>query len=164
MMTSNRPRGRRVQARVFRMINVPMRVLLSLPFPTPASRRLMLVHHIGRRTGRHYRQPVSYVTDGDTLLTPGGGRWTENLHDGGTVQLRLRGRAVPARAELVREPDEVDRLLRVMAAGNPMLQRFVRIPQGPEGHYDRDALAAAVQHGFRLVRWHVDAGRPAFDA
>ena len=155
-----RPLGRRVQARVFRIVNVPMRALLSLPFPTPASRRLMLVHHVGRRTGRHYRQPVSYVTHGTTLLTPGGGRWTDNLHQGEPVQLRLRGRVVPATAELIADPAEVDRLLHTMAAHNPMLQRFVRVPTGPDGHYDPEALAAAIRHGFRVVRWHLDTQAP----
>jgi hypothetical protein len=71
-------------------LNVPMRVVLGLPFPTPLSGRLMLVHHTGRRTGRRYRQPVSYIADGATLLTPGGGRWTNNLRDGQSVRLHLR--------------------------------------------------------------------------
>lgn len=39
-----RPLARRVQARAFRAINVPMRVVLGLPFPTPAGRRLMLLY------------------------------------------------------------------------------------------------------------------------
>jgi hypothetical protein len=45
-------------------------------------RRPMLVHHVGRRRGRHNRQPVSYLTDGSTLLSPGGGQWTDNLNEG----------------------------------------------------------------------------------
>jgi hypothetical protein len=56
-------------ARFMRVINLPMRQLLRLPFQTPLSRRLMLLSFTGRRTGRQYRQPVSYVPDGDTLLT-----------------------------------------------------------------------------------------------
>jgi hypothetical protein len=65
----------RRQARLMRIINVPMRRLLRLPFPTPISRQLMLITFPGRKTGRIYHQPVSYVVDGDTLLSPGGGRW-----------------------------------------------------------------------------------------
>lgn len=91
----------------------------------------MLVHHVGHRTGRHYRQPVSYVTDGGTLLTPGGGRWTENLRDGETVLLRLRARAVSAETELIADPEEVARLLLIMTAENPMLPRFVRTRMTP---------------------------------
>ena len=41
---------------------------------TPLGKRLMLVYLTGRKSGRHYRQPISYVREGETLLTPGGGR------------------------------------------------------------------------------------------
>ena len=54
-----------------RVVNVPMRLALRLPFPTPLNRRLMLLSFTGRQTGRAYLQPVSYVPEGDTLLTPG---------------------------------------------------------------------------------------------
>jgi hypothetical protein len=60
----------RVMPVVFRVINVPMRFVLGLPIATPLGKRLMLVHLTGRKSGRHYKQPVSYVRDGDTLLTP----------------------------------------------------------------------------------------------
>src|SRR5215216_7577193 len=97
------------QARMMKLVNAPMRLVLALPFRTPLSSRLMLVFHVGRRTGRTYRQPVSYVRDGDTLLTPGGGHWTRNLRDGEPVRLQLRGRRRVVRPELVGDPDEVDR-------------------------------------------------------
>lgn len=61
---------RRLQPIIFRMVNVPMRALLSLPVRTPLSERLMLVYFTGRKTGKRYRQPVSYVRDSGTLLTP----------------------------------------------------------------------------------------------
>jgi deazaflavin-dependent oxidoreductase (nitroreductase family) len=152
--SATRPAGRRAQAAVFRVVNVPMRVVLGLPFPTPLGKRLMLVHHTGRRTGKHYRQPVSYVEAEGTILTPGGGRWTRNLRDGEPVHIRLRGRDVTARPELVAGPDEVERLLAVMAKANPSLQRFVRIPRDADGRLDPTALAAAIEHGFRVVRWY----------
>jgi hypothetical protein len=69
---TSRPRGREIQRRVFRVVNVPMRAILGLPFATPLSGRLMLVFLTGRKTGRSYRQPVSYVRDGTDLLTPAG--------------------------------------------------------------------------------------------
>jgi hypothetical protein len=42
---------------MMRAVNVPMRVVLGLPFATPLSGRLMLALLTGRRTGRSYRQP-----------------------------------------------------------------------------------------------------------
>jgi deazaflavin-dependent oxidoreductase (nitroreductase family) len=151
-----RPLSRRLQARLFRMINVPMRVLLGLPVATPLGKRLMLISFTGRKTGKAYRQPVSYVPDNGALLTPGGGNWKLNLRDGEPVRIRLRGRDVVARPEIVADPGEVERLLSVMAATSPSVMRFVRIPKGPDGRFDPARLDAALRYGFRIVRWHLD--------
>jgi hypothetical protein len=152
--------GRR-QARIMRAVNVPMRVILRLPFPTPLSANLMLVSYTGVKSGRAYLQPVSFARDGATLLTPGGGRWTGNLKGGRPVRLRLRGRTVPAHADLVSDPAEVERLLGVIAAGNPRAMRFLPIPRRDDGRLDPDVLAVALAHGFRVVRWHLDGPGPA---
>lgn len=158
---TKRPLGRRIQRRVFRVLNVPMRALLGLPFATPLSGRLMLVFLTGRKTGKSYRQPVSYVRDGAALLTPGGGSWKLNLADGRPERIRLRGKDVLARPEVVSGAEEIERLLGVMTAGNPMVGRFVAIPKGPDGRLDRARLDAAVSHGFRIIRWHLDGKETA---
>jgi F420H(2)-dependent quinone reductase len=154
---TNRPLGRRLQARMMRVINVPMRILLGLRFATPLSGRLMLVFLTGRKTGKSYRQPISYVRQGTTLLTPGGGKWKLNLQAGRPERIRLRGRDVLARPELVSDPDEIERLLGVMTAANPRVGTFVGIPKGPDGRLDRGRLQTAVKYGFRIVRWHLDS-------
>jgi hypothetical protein len=133
----------RAMRAVFRVVNVPMRSVLGLPIATPLGKRLMLVHLTGRKTGRQYRQPVSYVRDGEMLLTPGGGRWKLNLVEGEPTHVRLRGRDIALRPELVRDTAEVDRLLGVMSAKNPMVGRFVPIPKGADGHYDLVRLELA---------------------
>ena len=147
--------GRR-QARMMRYVNAFMRPALSLPFPTPISANLMLISYTGVKSGKAYRQPVSYARDGETLLTPGGGRWTLNLKGGRPVWLRLQGKTVPAHADLVDDPAEIERLLGVIAAGNPRAMGFIPIPRRADGRLDPDALAAAIGHGFRIVRWHLD--------
>jgi hypothetical protein len=153
---TRRPLGRRTQRRVFRVLNVPMRAVLGLPFATPLSGRLMLVYLTGRKTGKSYRQPVSYVRDGTVLLTPGGGNWKLNLADGRPERIRLRGKDVLARPEVVSDADQIERLLAVMTAANPMVGRFVAIPKGADGRLDRARLEAAVRYGFRIIRWHLD--------
>jgi hypothetical protein len=149
------PPRRRRQARLMRVVNVPMRRLLRLPFQTPLSRRLMLLTFTGRKTGRVYRQPVSYAPDGDTLLTPAGGRWKLNLREGEPIRVRLRGRDVLARPEFIRDVDEVERLLRTMTASNPRAASFIPAI-GRDGHVDRGELQAAVDYGFSIIRWHID--------
>jgi hypothetical protein len=158
------PLSRRIQARAFRMINVPMRAMLGLPFATPAGGNLMLVFIIGRKTRRTYRQPLSYVRDGETLLTPAGGRWKLNLRPDVPVRIRLRGKDLLATPELVREPGEVGRLLGLMAVASPRAAAFTGISRGPDGEFDAAGLATAVRHGFGIVRWHLtgqDPGGPA---
>ena len=49
--------GRR-QARMMRVVNVPMRAVLRLPFATPLSANLMLISYTGVKSGKAYRQPV----------------------------------------------------------------------------------------------------------
>jgi hypothetical protein len=149
------PDRRRRQARLMRVVNVPMRRLLRLPFPTPLSRRLMLLTFTGRKTGRQYHQPVSYAPDGDTLLTPAGGRWKLNLREGEPIHARLRGRDVLARPEFVQDADQVERLLRTMTAGDARTASFIPFV-GRGGQIDRDKLQAAVDHGFSIIRWHID--------
>jgi F420H(2)-dependent quinone reductase len=145
----------RRQARLMNAINVPMRMILQLPFPTPLSRQLMLVYLKGRKTGRNYRQPVSFVHDGETLLTPGGGRWKLNLRDQECVRVRLGGRDRQGRPELVSDVDQVETLLRKMIAANPRITSFAPVV-GPHGQIDRGRVEEAVRYGFVIVRWQFD--------
>ena len=153
-MTTPTPAGRARQARIMRLANVPMRRILGLPLWTPLGGRLMLLYYTGRRTGRSYRQPVSYVRDGDVLLTPGGGRWTENLVSGTAIRARIAGKDHELSPELVRDPSEVGALLARMAARNPALARFVPLPRDEDGTFEQGPLRDAIDHGFRIVRWH----------
>jgi hypothetical protein len=67
----------------------------------------------------------------------------------------LRGRDTSARPELVTDPAELERLLGVITDKNPRAARFIPIPRRPDGRLDPDALGAARQHGFCIVRWHL---------
>lgn len=152
---TDRPPRLRLQATMMRIINVPMRRILALPFSTPLSKRLMLLYLTGRRSGRSYRQPVSYVKDGESLLTPGGGNWKLNLKPGRSERIRLNGRDVSARPDLIDNVDEIDSALMTMTAVNPRTASFIPIARQDDGHFDRDGLINAVAHGFRIVRWHL---------
>ncbi len=151
-----RPARLQRQATAMRIVNLPMRRVLALPFSTPLSKRLMLLHLTGRRSGKHYRQPVSYVRRGDSLLTPGGGNWKLNLQAGRPERIHLDGNDVTAWPELIQDVDAIDDDLMFMASVNPRTASFIPIPRQDDGHFDRDGLVNAVNHGFRIVRWHLD--------
>jgi hypothetical protein len=149
-----RPVSRRIQSRAFRVINVPMRLALGLPVATPLGGSLMLAFITGRKTGKTYRQPLSYVRDGDTLLTPGGGKWKLNLTPDVPVRIRLRGKDITASPELVSDPGEIDKLLTTMTAANPRAAAFIGVSRDADGRFDRAGLEHAIGYGFRIVRWH----------
>lgn len=148
----------RRRARRMRALNVVMRPLLSLPFRTPASGQLMLVEITGRKSGRVYKQPISYVRDGETLLTPGGGNWKLNLREDRGNRLRLNGKWLVARPELVRDTQTVTQLLSRMWTASPRTARFIPVLQA-DGSVDQSALEQALAHGFLIVRWHPEDGR-----
>jgi hypothetical protein len=115
----------------------------------------MLLYLKGRKSGSTYLQPVSFVRDGETLLTPGGGRWKLNLREGECIRIRLTGRERLARPELIRNVSEVQTLLRKMIAVNPRITSFAPVA-GPQGRVDQRRVEDAVQYGFAIVRWHLD--------
>jgi hypothetical protein len=153
-VTEKPPLRRRIQVRAFRVVNVPMRLMLGLPFATPLGGSLMLAEIRGRKTGKLYRQPISYVRDGDTLLTPGGGKWKLNLRPEVPVRIRLRGQDIMAAPELVSEPAEIDTLLTTITTANPRAAAYIGIARDADGHFDRAGLEQAIRYGFRVVRWH----------
>jgi hypothetical protein len=150
----------RRRAKLMGIVNIPMRKILGLPFPTPLGGRLMLVTLTGRRTGKTYHQPVSYVRDGNTLLTPGGGKWKLNLQSGRAETIRLGGRDITAWPEIVHDAHEIDRLLTVMTAATPSVARFIPIPRDTDGRLDHDKLNAAISNGFSIIRWAPRRLRP----
>jgi hypothetical protein len=144
------------RARMMKAVNVPMRTMLGLPFPTPLSRNLTLLHYTGRKTGKAYRQPVSYARESDTtLLTPGGGKWTLSLKSGNPVRLVLRGKTVTVRPDLLTDPEEVQRAFAVIVRENPRAAGYIPIPRDADGRLDPGTLATAISHGFSIVRWHL---------
>lgn len=155
-----RPLGRRIPAPIWRIVNRFMRAILSLPFPTPLGKRLMLVDLTGRKSGRRWRQPVSYVRQEGVLLTPGGGNWKRNLKPGQPIRLHINGRDQMATPEIVTDPATASRLLGAMIAANPAVTRFSGIGIDADGRPDRRRLDQALQHGFAVIRWHPDPSLP----
>lgn len=77
--------------------------LLRSPLHRPLSGDLLLLTYTGRRTGRTYTIPVTYLQTGATIVVFSNQRWWRNLRGGAPVTLRLRGREVRGRAVPVEE-------------------------------------------------------------
>jgi hypothetical protein len=68
------------------------------------SKDVMLITFTGRRSGRSYTTPVSYVREGQAVrcFTGSDIPWWRNLRGGASVSLRIRGKDQQGHAEAIR--------------------------------------------------------------
>jgi deazaflavin-dependent oxidoreductase (nitroreductase family) len=148
----------RVLERVVRYFNPVTRLVLATPLHVVMSSRLLLLSFTGRKTGRSYTTPVSYVLEGSSLLVPGGGAWWKNLGSGRPTRVRLRGVWTPVTPEVVTEPVALAEVMRRMLAANPAIGAFTGIRLGSDGRPDADALERERRRGFVVVRLRLAEG------
>jgi deazaflavin-dependent oxidoreductase (nitroreductase family) len=141
----------RILQRVVRFFNPFMRFVLGSRAHSMMSSKLMLLSFTGRRTGRSYTTPVSYVREGPDLLVPGGGAWWKNLMSG-NARVRLQGSWYVATPELIREPAALSEILGRMLAANPAIALFTGIRPGPDGRPKAESLERERRRGFVVVR------------
>jgi len=139
-----------------RYFNPAARFILGTRLHRLMSGRLMLLTFTGRRSGRTYTTPVSYVRDQDSLLVPAGGEWWRNFDNGRKVRVRLCGTWRQVTTELIAEPLTLAEVLRRMLAANPAISAFTGVLPGRDGWPDAEALERERRRGFRVVRLRLD--------
>lgn len=144
----------RVLQAMARWSNPVTRWILSRRLHGVMSGRLLLVSFTGRKTGRSYVTPVSYVREGSRLLIPGGGAWWKNLGDS-PVRVRLRGTWRTASSEVITDPEALSETLARMMAANPALSVFTGIGLGADGRPARASFDIARRRGFVVVQLDV---------
>jgi hypothetical protein len=137
---------------VLRLWNPVMRPLLDSPMHWPLSRWFAVLAWKGRKSGRPYSTPVSYVREGNTVFVTTGDKWWRNLIGGAPVTLRLAGRRRQGAAEPILDAAagraEHERLFRE----HPWFRLLAGIPKGADAGPDPTAVARAVASGRILVR------------
>ncbi len=95
--------------RVLDRLNWLVVAILASPFHWILSPGLMLLTITGRKTGNRYTIPVGYHELGDVIVVmvsdAANRSWWRNFWRSGPVEIRLRGKLVPARAQVVRSDD-----------------------------------------------------------
>src|SRR5215212_4045089 len=90
--------------RFMRAVNRAPALLLRSPLHGVLSDGVLLLSFTGRKSGRRYTTPSNYLLDeaaGDTVLLTTDSPWWRNLRGGAPIALRLRGRELAGRAEVV---------------------------------------------------------------
>jgi deazaflavin-dependent oxidoreductase (nitroreductase family) len=141
---------------LLRLLNPVLERLLASPLHPLLSPFFMLLGWTGRKTGRSYTTPVSYVREGDRVFVTTGDRWWRNLVGGGPVQLRIAGRAWTGTATLLTDREECIAVHTRLFRERPFFRRLAGLPAAPGGGADPADVARAVDAGRMLVRIDLD--------
>lgn len=79
-------------------LNRVMSGLLRTPLHGLVSKTIMLISFTGRRSGRVYTTPISYVRQGDMVTAFTRSKWWRNLDGGAPVTLRIKNREYQGQA------------------------------------------------------------------
>jgi len=93
----------KIESLAYKVVNPFMKVLLRSPLHRYASESLTLLYFRGRKSGREFVTPLSYVRRENTvwLLSAHSTRWWMNLREDGTpVRLVIAGETLTGKAKL----------------------------------------------------------------
>lgn len=138
--------------RVIRTVNKVMRPLLRSPLHRLVSKNLMLLSFTGRKSGKRYTLPVSYVQDGNTLLLGTETPWYKNLRGGVPVTARVRGRDYRGAAEVIDDEAGMRQGYQTILTKYPGYARFVNVQLDPDSQPNRESVKRARERGLVVIR------------
>src|SRR5688572_19638743 len=135
-----------------RKVNRVMRPLLRSPLHRLVSKNLMLLTFTGRKSGKQYSLPLSYVQSGNTLWLGTQTPWYKNLRGGAPVSVRLRGKEVTGRADIIDDEDGMRAGYQTILTLYPGYSRFVEVTLGEDGQPVREEVARARERGYVVIK------------
>ena len=103
--------------------------LLRSPLHPLLSGSTIVVTYTGRMSGNTYSLPVNYVRVGEELLIVSLSKrtWWRSLRGGADLTIRLRGKELPARAEVFEDLTSVAQGLAEIVRTNPKWARYLKV-------------------------------------
>jgi len=143
--------------RIVKIINPLVAVLLRGPLHRLAgSKDIMLLHFQGRKSGKWFATPVSYVRDGNRLRVLTEAPWWKNLRDVPGAKVHLEGAELPVRAGVRADGGEyVIDAIRDFFVRVPRDARYSSVKLDRDGRPDESDLADA---SARLVLLELELG------
>jgi len=127
-----------------------LKYLLRTPLHGIFSKNIMLLVFRGRKTGRLYSTPVSYLREGDVVTAFTDSPWQRNLLGGAPVTLYLRGKAAEGFAEVIDDRDAVAEGLALFLLHNHFDARFYGVTFDADGQPVREQVERGSQHHVML--------------
>jgi deazaflavin-dependent oxidoreductase (nitroreductase family) len=139
-----------------RVMNVIPRLVLRSPLRGLMDGKVLLLGFIGRRSGRHYTTPMSYVRVGDEVFMTTGAPWWKNLVSGAPVEMRLGGRSRRGFAEALTREEDVAEVLGTILRLYPEYRRFVGVTVDEDGRPGEETVLRAARGGRVGIRVRLD--------
>lgn len=129
-------------------------LLLHSPLHSLMDKSTILITYTGRKSGKKYTVPVSYVRDGDMLMmiSQREHSWWKNLRGGAQVTLYKQGHSLKASGEVLTDAEAVANKLLTFLQQFPGYQRLMHMklaangqPENPEA-FQRFAQGMVIFH------------------
>lgn len=129
-----------------------MRGLLSTPgVASGIGQYLVLLHVVGRKSGKHYSIPVAYTEHEGALLIGSPFGWTKNLRTGDALEVKYKGKQRTADVEAFTDEAGVVALFDIMCRANKNFANFNKV-RLEDGNPNQEDLRAAWQSGARAFK------------
>ena len=121
--------------------------LLHSPLHGLFSGNTMVIGYTGRKSGKTYHTPVSYLRLGDTLLTISYKRrtWWRNMRGGASATIYLQGKDVNGRAEVIEDEQGVKEGLTAFIGANPRIARMFGVIVSADNKPESESLRLAAK-------------------
>ena len=130
--------------------NPIVRFLLRSPLHGMMSKSLMLITYTGKKSGREFTLPVTYLEDGSTIyVMPGMPEkkvWWHNIDSNTPVKLTLRGNVIPARATRLEPQNDlktISQILRMFIMRNPPVAALFNVRRDADGSLNTEDMDKA---------------------
>jgi deazaflavin-dependent oxidoreductase (nitroreductase family) len=141
--------------RIIRVANALPKLILRSPLHGFMSKQLLLLTYTGRKSGKRYTVPITYVKVGNTLLLVTDRPWWKNVRGGTQVQVWLKGKKREARTEVVTDEATISELYRSMLSEHPTQGWFMGIKPEADGWPNPDDVHRAVERGVVVIKVQV---------
>ena len=140
--------------RLQKLYNPVVAAILRSPLHGLMSKSVMLLTYRGRRSGRAFATPISYVRDGEDLLAVASRdhTWWKNLRGGARVRVRLRGQELEGTGRALEGEAGEEGLLRVLRAV-PAYRKHWGVELGGDGRPTDPADIARIARENAPVRF-----------
>jgi deazaflavin-dependent oxidoreductase (nitroreductase family) len=130
--------------------------LLRSPLHRFLDKNTMVITVSGRKSGKLYTLPVSYIRDGETLLviSQKDRTWWKNLQGGAKVTVFVQGHTLQARGETFTGTETAANILLQILQRFPAYQRLLHLPLAANGQpeHPEDLTRVAQEHVFVRMR------------